>query len=77
MTTGFHDDQTPSLQLYEDRSWYCFGCRIGGTNYDFAAQLWLTGQSRNDGDGVKLRGRDFVVVRQRLAEIGAMTTRRG
>jgi hypothetical protein len=61
----FHDDRTPSLQLYEDRSWYCFGCRIGGTIYDFAAKLWLTGQSR----GGKLRGRDFLRVRQRLAEI--------
>lgn len=23
----FHADQTPSLQLYQDGSWYCFGCR--------------------------------------------------
>ena len=38
-TYGLHDDQTPSLRLYEDRSWYCSGCRIGGTIYDFAGQL--------------------------------------
>ncbi len=62
----FHDDRHPSLQLYDDGSWYCFGaCRRGGTIYDFAAALWLTGQSR---DG-KLRGREFLRVRQRLAEI--------
>ncbi|MGH2886671.1 MAG: CHC2 zinc finger domain-containing protein, partial [Solirubrobacteraceae bacterium] len=62
----FHDDRRPSLQLYDDGSWYCFGpCRRGGTIYDFAAALWLTGQSR---DG-KLRGREFLRVRQRLAEI--------
>jgi len=62
----FHDDRTPSLQLYEDGTWYCFGpCRTGGSIFDFAARAWLTGQSR---DG-KLRGREFLRVRQRLAEI--------
>ena len=36
----FHDDHTPSLQLY-DHGWYCFGaCRTGGSIYDFGALLY-------------------------------------
>ena len=64
---GLHDDRTPSLHVYEDaaRGWYCFGCGRGGSIYDLAALLWLTGQPRDQ----KLRGRDFLLVRQRLAEM--------
>ncbi len=51
----FHDDRTPSLQLYEDGTWYCFGCRQGGSIYDFAARLWGTGTKR--GEFLELRAR--------------------
>lgn len=63
----FHDpDRTPSLHLYPDGSWYCYGaCQTGGSIYDFASRLWSTGRS----PGVKLRGRQFVEVRDRLAAI--------
>jgi hypothetical protein len=40
----FHHEQTPSLQLYPDGTFYCYGrhsnhhaCRTGGTIFDFAA----------------------------------------
>ena len=56
MTTGFHDDSTPSLQLY-DHSWYCFACRLGGSIYDLGALLWR----------LNTRGREFLELRQRLA----------
>ena len=58
----FHDDSTPSLQLYPDGSWYCFGgCRTGGTVYDFAARLW----------GCETKDRAFLALRDRLArELG-------
>ena len=54
MTTGSHDDHTPSLQLYDDGTWCCFAPhstegRIGGSIYDFAARLW----------GVDTKGRAF------------------
>ena len=70
----FHDDQHPSLHVYPEpeRGWYCFGCGRGGSIYDLAALLWSTGQSR---DG-KLRGRDFLMVRERLAEIFLVGNRR-
>jgi len=57
----FHDDHRPSLQLYEDGSWYCFACRFGGTIYDFAARLWRQ----------PTKGRGFLKLRERLArELG-------
>lgn len=48
----FHSDRTPSLHAYRDpaRGWYCYGCRRGGSIYDFAALLW----------GLSTRGADFV-----------------
>jgi hypothetical protein len=52
----FHDDKTPSLQLY-DHGWYCFACRVGGSIYDFGALLW----------GLDTRGSQFLELRQRLA----------
>ncbi len=58
VSSGLHDDRHPSLQLYDDGSWYCFGaCRRGGTIYDFAAALWLT----------STKGRAFIELRNRLA----------
>jgi len=36
----FHDDQVPSLQLYDDGTWYCFGaCQAGGSVLDFGARV--------------------------------------
>jgi RepB DNA-primase from phage plasmid/CHC2 zinc finger len=55
----FHDDRDPSLQLYGDASWYCFGCRQGGTIYDFAALLWGTGT----------KDHAFLQLRARLAQV--------
>lgn len=54
----FHDDHTPSLQLYQ-HDWYCYGaCRTGGSIYDFAALLY----------SLRPRGREFIQLRQRLAD---------
>ena len=36
----FHDDRTPSLHCYPDGTFYCYGCRRGGSVYDFAGHLW-------------------------------------
>jgi hypothetical protein len=55
----FHDDQVPSLQLYDDGTWYCFGaCRAGGSVFDFGARRL----------GLGTTGRDFLRLRQRLVE---------
>ncbi len=56
----FHQDRTPSLQLYPDGGFYCFGsgCRRGGTIFDFAGHLW----------GIPPRGQGFRELRRRLAE---------
>jgi hypothetical protein len=61
----FHPETDPSLQLYPDGTFYCFGSgyKRGGTIYDFAAHLWLSGQSA----GAPLRGRQFIELRERLA----------
>jgi hypothetical protein len=56
----FHEDHEPSLQLYADGGFYCFGsqCRKGGTIFDFAAHLW----------GITPRGVAFLQLRKRLAK---------
>ncbi len=41
-----------------ERGWFCFGCRRGGSIYDFAALLW----------GAEPRGPDFVGLRDRLSD---------
>jgi hypothetical protein len=51
-----HDDTTPSLQLYDDGTWYCFGCAAGGSIYDFAGRLWK----------LSTKGREFLELRDRL-----------
>jgi hypothetical protein len=57
----FHDDRTPSLQCYPGGTWHCFGCKRGGSIYDFAAELWQQ----------QTRGREFLQLRARLAaELG-------
>ncbi len=53
----FHPDDTPSLQLYQDATWFCFGCQRGGSIYDFAGELWHLGT----------KGREFIQLRARLA----------
>lgn len=54
----FHDDQVPSLQLYEDGTWYCFGaCRAGGSVFDFGARVL----------GIGTTGLDFLKLRDLLA----------
>lgn len=54
----FHDDRTPSLQLYDDGTWYCFGaCKAGGSIFDFAARAWRMGT----------KDRAFLKLRARLA----------
>ncbi|MHB8233483.1 MAG: CHC2 zinc finger domain-containing protein [Solirubrobacteraceae bacterium] len=56
----FHDDRDPSLQLYADGGFYCFGssCRKGGTIFDFAGYLW----------DIVPRGAGFIELRSRLAQ---------
>jgi len=61
----FHPDRNPSLQLYADGGFYCFGsgCGRGGTIIDFAAHLW----------GIAPRGAGFLQLRERLAERFGLT----
>jgi hypothetical protein len=58
VTCPLHDDHHPSLQLYQDGTFYCYGCRAGGSIYDFAARLW----------GLDTKGRAFLQLRARLAD---------
>jgi len=57
----FHEDTNPSLQLYPDGGFYCFGlgCRRGGSIFDFAGNLW----------GIDPRGTAFLELRERLADL--------
>ena len=66
----FHQESRPSLQLYPDGTFYCFGrhskdraCRKGGTIFDFAAARW----------GLGTRGNDFLELRRRLATTFGLT----
>ena len=61
----FHEESDPSLQLYSDGSFYCFGagCGKGGTIFDFAAARWGMGTHR----------REFLELRRRLASAFAIT----
>lgn len=54
----FHSEETPSLQLYSDGSFYCFGrdCKRGGTVIDFGAYL----------SGIAPRRSSFITLRDRL-----------
>lgn len=59
ITCPFHADRTPSLQLYDDGTWYCYGpCERGGSIYDFASLLW----------GIPTKGPSFLELRDRLAQ---------
>lgn len=66
----FHHEQTPSLQLYPDGTFYCYGrhskhrpCAKGGTVFDFAAAMW----------GLATKEEDFLELRRRLADLFALT----
>lgn len=63
----FHEgDRTPSLQCYPDGTFCCFGCKRGGTIFDFAGALW----------GMQTKGREFIELRARLAnEFGVAADR--
>jgi hypothetical protein len=65
----FHDDERPSLHVYPtpQRGWSCYSCRRGGSIYDLAAEVWGTGT----------KGRDFLELRRRLAEVFAAEIARG
>jgi hypothetical protein len=66
----FHEDRTPSVQLYDDGTWYCYGaCQAGGSIYDFAARAWAPLESSHQHSGSRLRGQHFLRLRQRLAEV--------
>lgn len=52
-----HEENTPSFHVYDDH-WNCFGCHRGGDIYTLAAELW----------GLATTGKDFLGLRQRLAE---------
>jgi hypothetical protein len=74
----FHQESRPSLKLYPDGTFYCFGrhskdraCHKGGTIFDFAAAMWFSGQSPD----IPLRGRQFIEVRERLATTFGITQR--
>ena len=35
----FHGDKSTSFYIYDDNSWWCFGCNKGGDSIDFVQQL--------------------------------------
>lgn len=36
----FHNEKTPSLKLYPNGTWHCFGCNRGGSSIDFVMELY-------------------------------------
>jgi hypothetical protein len=60
----FHADEVPSLQLYADGTFYCFGCRAGGSIYDFAARIWSS----------DTKGQAFIELRARIAQTFGIPT---
>jgi hypothetical protein len=54
----FHDDDSPSLKLYEDGHFYCFGCGACGSIVDFAGRVW----------GIEPRGAGFTAIVGRLRQ---------
>jgi hypothetical protein len=40
----FHDDKTPSLHIYEDGHWHCFGCGAHGDVLDFVGRFYYGAQ---------------------------------
>lgn len=35
MLCPFHEEKTPSFLIYNDLSFYCFGCHVGGSAFDY------------------------------------------
>lgn len=35
----FHSERTPSLKLYQNNTWYCFGCGAHGDVIDFVSKM--------------------------------------
>jgi hypothetical protein len=64
----FHRDERPSLHVHPtaERGWCCFSCGRGGSIYDLAAALW----------SIPPRGREFIELKQLLAERFADEVRR-
>ena len=40
VTCPFHEDKTPSLYIYEDNHWHCYGCDSGRSTIDFVMKLF-------------------------------------
>lgn len=58
----FHADSSPSLHIYPDGTWHCFGaCGVGGDVIDFLARLYFGGPAT---------GETLFLVLERLGEIG-------
>lgn len=36
----FHDDHTPSMVIYPDGKFHCFGCGMSGDTFDILMKLW-------------------------------------
>lgn len=51
----FHEDRTPSLQVYDDGGWKCFGCGKHGDVIDFLGYLWY-GENYNFQDVIDRLG---------------------
>lgn len=50
-----HHEKTPSLKLYQNGSWHCFGCGKGGSSIDLAVALY----GLSPLDAVRQLDRDF------------------
>ncbi len=51
-------ERSPSLHVYDETGWYCYGCGLGGSVIDLGAQLY----------GLQPRGRGYHDIRRRLAQ---------
>ena len=51
----FHQEKTPSLKLYSNGGWHCFGCNQGGSVVDFVMKLF----DLSPLDAVKRLNEDF------------------
>lgn len=60
----FHREKTPSLHIFENQSWYCFGCGKGGDVYDFIGFLKF-------GESWDKKNREMFKDVKRSAESGA------
>jgi len=52
----FHEDTDPSLHVYDETGWSCFGCGRGGTIIDLGAAMW----------NIEPRGKGYHEIRRRL-----------